>query len=351
MKKDIVIVILNWNGQKMLAQYLRTVENFSRTEADIVIADNASTDNSIDYLRHNHPNIRIIAFDKNWGFAEGYNLALQQLKDYKYYVLLNSDVKVTHHWLTPLVEFMDAHEEVAACQPKLLAMSNPDMFEYAGAAGGFLDKYGYPFCRGRIFDTTEMDTGQYNQNLNILWATGACLMIKSAAYWEAGGLDARFFAHSEEIDLCWRLRLLGMKIFCITDSIVYHVGGGTLPKGNPMKTFLNFRNNLTMLYKNLPDHELKHVMRIRFFLDYIAAFSTLILNQNFKDFQAILKARRAFKKWIPLFENDRKLIQESRKEKHIPERKGYSILWQYYVKKRRSFKDISKSRLIESIRI
>ena len=185
-----------------------------------------------------------------------------------------------------------------------------------------------------------MDTGQYDQNVSILWATGACLMIRSAAYWEAGGLDTRFFAHSEEIDLCWRLRLLGMKIFCITDSIVYHVGGGTLPQGNPTKTFLNFRNNLTMLYKNLPDNELKHVMKVRLVLDYIAAFSTLILNQNFKDFQAILKARRAFKKWIPLFEDDRKLIQKLCKEKHIPERKGYSILWQYYIKKRRTFTDI-----------
>ena len=321
MEKDIVIVILNWNGQKMMSEYLKNVEMYSRDEADIVVADNASTDDSLAYLRRAHPEVEIIEFDKNWGFAEGYNKALSRLRRYKYYILLNSDVKVTHHWLTPLAEFMDAHEEVAACQPKLLSMVEPDKFEYAGAAGGYLDKYGYPFCRGRIFDSVEPDGGQYDQNANILWATGACLMVRSNDYWQAGGLDARFFAHNEEIDFCWRLRLQGKRIYCITDSVVYHLGGGTLPKGNPMKTFLNFRNNLTMLYKNLPEKELKPVLRARWFLDYLAAFETLLLNRNFKDFVAIFKARRAFKKWLPQFEKDRENIQRQAVETTLPERK------------------------------
>ena len=337
MEKDIVIVILNWNGQKMMSEYLKNVEMYSRDEADIVVADNASTDDSLAYLRRAHLEVQIIEFDKNWGFAEGYNKALSRLRRYKYYILLNSDVKVTHHWLTPLAEFMDAHEEVAACQPKLLSMVEPDKFEYAGAAGGYLDKYGYPFCRGRIFDSVEPDGGQYDQNANILWATGACLMVRSNDYWQAGGLDARFFAHNEEIDFCWRLRLQGKKIYCITDSVVYHLGGGTLPKGNPMKTFLNFRNNLTMLYKNLPEKELKPVLRARWFLDYLAAFETLLLNRNFKDFVAIFKARRAFKKWLPQFEKDRENIQRQAVETTLPERKPYSILWQYYVNKIRVY--------------
>ena len=340
MKKDTAVVILNWNGHKMLAQYLKTVENYSRDEADVIVADNASTDGSLAYLRDNHPNVRTILFDKNWGFAEGYNKALDQLREYKYYVLLNSDVKVTHHWLTPLLEFMEAHDEVAACQPKLLSLLEPEKFEYAGAAGGYLDKYGYPFCRGRIFDKVEKDEGQYDQPINIMWATGACLLVRSADYWAAGGLDARFFAHNEEIDLCWRMRQRGKKIFCLTDSQVYHLGGGTLPKGNPMKTFLNFRNNLTMLYKNLPEAELKQVMRVRWFLDYLAAFATLILNRNYKDFVAIYKARKAFKKWLPEFEKDREAIQKACVEPIIPERTNYSILWQYHVKKVGRFEDL-----------
>ena len=214
--------------------------------------------------------VKQIALDRNWGFAEGYNKALGHI-DAEYYILLNSDIEVTHHWLTPLIEFMDAHPQVAACQPKLLSVFDHDQFEYAGASGGFIDRYGYPFCRGRIFQTVENDDGQYDDPCKIVWATGACLMIRSHDYWEAGGLNGRFFAHSEEIDLCWRLRSRGRDIYCVPDSQVYHVGGGTLPKNNPMKTFLNFRNNLTMLYKNLNDKDLKHVMRVRWWLDYLAA--------------------------------------------------------------------------------
>ena len=289
----VAIVILNWNGQKMLAKYLPNVIEYSRQDAEIWVADNSSSDGSMHLLETQFPQVKTIVLEQNFGFAEGYNRALKQI-DAEYYVLLNSDVEVSHHWLTPLIEFMDSHQQVAACQPKLLAEYDKDSFEYAGACGGFLDKYGYPFCRGRIFDTVERDNGQYDYQQEILWATGACMMIRSKDYWTAGGLDGRFFAHNEEIDLCWRLRLMGRKIYCIPESEVYHVGGGTLPKSNPMKTYLNFRNNLTMLYKNLSDTELAHVMRMRRFLDYLAAFETLVLNRNWGDFKAIFKARRAF---------------------------------------------------------
>ena len=335
----VAIVILNWNGAKMLAQYLPTVLNYSRDEATVYVADNASTDDSLELLRQKFPECRLIVLDKNWGFAEGYNKALAQIEA-TYYLLLNSDVEVTHHWLTPLIEFMDVHPEVAACQPKLLSVADKDMFEYAGASGGYLDRYGYPFCRGRLFDTVEEDNGQYDYACEILWATGAALMIRAKDYWDAGGLDSRFFAHNEEIDLCWRLRIRGRKIYCLPESYVYHVGGGTLPKGNPMKTFLNFRNNLTMLYKCLPDSELRHVMRWRWFLDYLAAFETLIVNRNWGDFCAIFRARRAFKRWRKDFEADRRAIQTSRQTEKIPEQRPFSLLWQYYAKGRKRFSDL-----------
>ena len=335
----VAIVILNWNGAKMLAQYMPTVLKYSRDEATVYVADNASTDDSLALLRRHYPECRIIVLDKNWGFAEGYNKALRQIEA-EYYLLLNSDIEVTHHWLTPLIEFMDVHHEVAACQPKLLSIYNKDMFEYAGASGGFLDRYGYPFCRGRIFDTVEEDLGQYDYQQEILWATGAALMIRSKDYWDCGGLDGRFFAHNEEIDLCWRLRIRGRKIYCLPESYVYHVGGGTLPKSNPMKTFLNFRNNLTMLYKCLPDGELQHVMRWRFFLDYLAAFQTLLMQGNVGDFLAIFRARRAFSRWRSDFVADRRQIQASRKTNEIPEQRSFSLLWQYYAKGRKVFSQL-----------
>lgn len=335
----VAIVILNWNGQKMLAKYLPNVIEYSRQDAEIWVADNSSSDGSMHLLETQFPQVKTIVLEQNFGFAEGYNRALKQI-DATYYVLLNSDVEVSHHWLTPLIEFMDSHQQVAACQPKLLAEYDKDSFEYAGACGGFLDKYGYPFCRGRIFDTVERDNGQYDYQQEILWATGACMMIRSKDYWIAGGLDGRFFAHNEEIDLCWRLRLMGRKIYCIPESEVYHVGGGTLPKSNPMKTYLNFRNNLTMLYKNLSDTELAHVMRMRRFLDYLAAFETLVLNRNWGDFKAIFKARRAFKAWKPEFDEDRRKIQASRVKEEIPQVYNLSIIWQYYAKGKKLFSQL-----------
>lgn len=335
----VAIVILNWNGKKMLWQYLPTVIKYSSQDAEVWVADNASTDGSMKLLAERFPSVKTLQLDRNYGFAEGYNKALSQI-DAEYYVLLNSDVEVVHHWLTPLIEYMDSHEDVAACQPKLLSEFHKDDFEYAGASGGYLDRYGYPFCRGRIFDTVESDNGQYDYTTDVLWATGACLFIRSKAYWDVGGLDGRFFAHCEEIDLCWRLRQRGWRIVCNPESEVYHVGGGTLPKSNPMKTFLNFRNNLTMLYKNLPDDELQSVMRVRCLLDWLAAFEMLLLKRNFGDFKAVIRGRRAFKRWKHDFDADRKKISDTRKVDPVPERKMFSILWRYYAKGQKKFSQL-----------
>lgn len=339
----VAIVILNWNGQSMLERYLGRVVEYSEDDAEIFVADNASTDGSVEWVESNFPQVKIITLDKNYGFAAGYNKALARI-DSTYYVLLNSDVEVTHHWLTPLVEEMDAHPEIAACQPKILSVANKDAFEYAGASGGYIDKFGYPFCRGRIFDTVEDDNGQYDNPQEVLWASGCCLMIRAEDYWGADGLDGRFFAHNEEIDLCWRLHQMGRKIYCFPDSKIYHVGGGTLPKNNPQKTFLNFRNNLTMLWKNLPEEELKTVMCWRCVLDYVAALWSLVSTRSLKDFKAIVRARQAFKQWRHEFDADR--CFEPRP--HVPGmgfadgRKSYSILWQYYVKGKKHFSDIEK---------
>ena len=329
------IVILNWNGERMLRTYLAGVEKY-KGDAEVFVADNASTDGSVSYLRESHPEVKLIILDKNNGFAEGYNKALRQI-DAEYYVLLNSDIRVTGYWLKPMVDFMDNHPEVAACQPKLLSESDHGSFEYAGASGGMIDRYGYPFCRGRIFDTVEKDNGQYDEPMEILWATGAALLIRSSDYWREEGLDGRFFAHNEEIDLCWRLSISGRKIYCLPMSHVYHVGGGTLPKGNPMKTFLNFRNNLTMLYKCLPDSELKKVMRMRCLLDYVAAFQMLLLGRNYGDFKAVIRGRRAFLKWKSDFADDRRRIQQGRRVGSEPGRLSVSILWQYYVRGKKTW--------------
>ena len=336
----LAIVILNWNGAEMMRRYLPSVLQYSRDEATVYVADNASTDDSLTLLREHFPEVRVIVLEKNWGFAEGYNRALAQI-DAEYYLLLNSDIEVTHHWLTPLIEYMDTHDDVAACQPKLLSIANRDQFEYAGASGGYLDRYGYPFCRGRLFETVEADNGQYDYPTDILWATGAALFVRARIYNKVGGLDARFFAHNEEIDMCWRIRLLGYRIVCLPESVVYHVGGGTLPKSNPMKTFLNFRNNLTMLYKCLPQSELRHVMRCRWWLDYLAAWEMLLLKRNLGDFRAVYRARRAFKQWRRQFDADRAAIQQQRgAETTVPEQRRFSLLWQYYVKGRKHFSDL-----------
>ena len=337
--KKVSVVILNWNGVGMLQKFLPGVIKYSQGEGvELCVADNGSTDESVVWLQTYCPDVRLIVLDKNYGFADGYNMALQQVEA-EYVVLLNSDVEVTPHWLDPLMEYMDAHPEVAACQPKIRSERNKALFEYAGASGGYLDKYGYPFCRGRIFDVVEEDKGQYDTIQSIFWATGAALFIRLKDYQKAGGLDGRFFAHMEEIDLCWRLRSRGRGIVCIPQSTVYHVGAATLKKENPRKTFLNFRNNLLMLYKNLPKKELKRVMFVRQVLDGVAALVFLLKGEK-EAARAVLQARKEFKRICPDFETSRAENMEKAVSAVIPERVDYSILWKYHAGRKKVFSSL-----------
>jgi GT2 family glycosyltransferase len=276
-----------------------------------------------------------IVFDGNYGFADGYNKAFEQI-DAEYAVLLNSDVEVTAGWLAPLVEFMDANPRVAACQPKLKAYHQRDEFEYAGAMGGYLDRYGYPYCRGRIFDTIEKDLGQYDADVPLLWATGACLVVRLPIYKGVGGLDGRFFAHMEEIDLCWRLRLRGHEVRSVASSVVYHVGGATLNAGHPRKTFLNFRNNLLMLYKNLPEGELRKVLFVRALLDYVAA-AMFLLKGEWGNVKAVFRARKEYRKLKTEFRDSREENLRKSVSMNVPERSRFSILWKYYIGRCRTF--------------
>ena len=336
MKKDISVVILNWNGSAMLQRFLPSVIRYSE-EAEIIVADNGSTDHSIDILREKFPSVRILPFRENYGFAEGYNRAIQQIET-PYVLLLNDDVEVTPHWLKPLLTFMNHHPEVAACQPKILSETNREVFEYAGACGGFIDHLGYPYCRGRIFNHVEKDRGQYDQVCPIFWATGAALLVRTDVFRKEGGLDKRFFAHMEEIDFCWRLRSRNYGIYCIPQSTVYHVGGGTLPKSHPRKTFLNFRNNLLMLYKNLPEERLNYTLRIRYLLDLIAALKMLLSGQA-KESMAIVKALRTFFKIRHDFDRDSKENLQKQQLKDIPEMRNESLLVAFYLKKKKKFED------------
>ena len=335
--KDIAIVILNWNGAEMMRRFLPSVVENSM-EADIVVIDNGSTDDSLQYLETEMPNVRRIVLDKNYGFAEGYHLGLAKVEA-KYFLLLNSDVEVHKGWLKPMITYMEAHPEVAACQPKLLCQWAPEKFEYAGASGGFIDALGYPYCRGRVFGTVEKDNGQYDDIVPVMWATGAALMIRSSDYWDVGGLDGRFFAHQEEIDLCWRLRSRGRGIVVIPQSVAYHLGGGTLPQGNPHKDYLNFRNNLLLLYKNLPEERLKSVMRIRWWLDALASVQFLLKGQT-GSFKAVWRARRDFHKIRPDFDKDRRENLQRTILSPIPEQATFSLLWQYYIKGRKTWKQL-----------
>ena len=335
--KKIAIVILNWNGADMMRRFLPSVVSNS-PEADIVVVDNGSTDDSLPYLEAEMPEVRIVTLDKNYGFAEGYHRGLRQVEA-EYYLLLNSDVEVHEGWLQPMLAYMDAHPEVAACQPKLLCQWAPEMFEYAGASGGFVDALGYPYCRGRLFGTVEKDLGQYDDIVPVLWATGAALMIRSRDYWEVGGLDGRFFAHQEEIDLCWRLRSRGRGIVCVPQSVAYHLGGGTLPQGNPRKDYLNFRNNLLLLYKNLPDNRLHTVMRWRLWLDMLASVRFL-LGRQWGSFRAVWRGRRDFRRMRPEFERDRAENLRKTVLSPVPEQSAFSLLWQYYVKGKKTWKQL-----------
>lgn len=335
----IAVVILNWNGCDMLRSFLPSVVRFSEADGGVVyVADNGSTDDSVEMLRREFPTVRLILLEENHGFADGYNLALQQVSA-EYVVLLNSDVEVTEHWLAPLATYMDIHPEVAACQPKIRSWRQKDQFEYAGAAGGFIDRYGYPFCRGRIMGVVEADNNQYNTTISVFWATGAAFFIRLEDYREAGGLDGRFFAHMEEIDLCWRLRSRGRWLACVPQSVVYHVGGATLKKENPRKTFLNFRNNLVMLYKNLPARELAPVMRVRAILDYVAALSFLLKGQ-FPNAWAVVRARRAYVALRPSFTAAREENLKKTCLSLIPERTKNSILAQFYLHRKKFFSQL-----------
>lgn len=334
------VVILNWNGCGMLRSFLPSVVRWSGgDDVEVCVADNGSTDDSVKMLRQEFPSVRLILLTENHGFAEGYNQALQQVEA-EYVVLLNSDVEVTEGWLPPLISYMDIHPEVAACQPKLRSERQRTFFEYAGAAGGFLDWYGYPFCRGRVMEVVEEDRGQYEDIVPVFWATGAALFIRRQDYLEAGGLDRRFFAHMEEIDLCWRLRARGRQIVYIPQSVVYHVGGATLKKENPRKTFLNFRNNLVMLYKNLPERDLKPVMRMRVLFDCIAVI-VFILKGQIPNAFSVISARKEYRKLRQSFAEARKENLQKSISFPIPERIKISILWQFYVRKRRRFSQLS----------
>ncbi|OAV67019.1 dTDP-Rha:alpha-D-GlcNAc-pyrophosphate polyprenol, alpha-3-L-rhamnosyltransferase [Bacteroidales bacterium Barb6] len=336
--KTVSIVILNWNGRVLLEKFLPSVLAHSSAErADVVVADNGSTDDSVALLRASFPSVKLIPLDKNYGFAEGYNKALEQIES-EYVVLLNSDVEVTAGWLDAPLSVLDGDPSVACVQPKILSERQRDCFEYAGAAGGYMDKYGYPFCRGRILHIVEKDEGQYDTQADILWASGACLFVRTAVYREAGGLDVRFFAHQEEIDMCWRLRCRGYRLVCAPRSAVYHVGGATLHAESPRKTFLNFRNNLLMLYKNLPERDLKPVMRRRFWLDYLAAANYLLTGHR-ANAKAVYDARRAFFALQPLYaavrrENLEKTVSP------VPELMNGSILYCFYIKGRKRYAEL-----------
>lgn len=299
-KSEVAVVILNWNGERFLDEYLPSVvANTPSGIADVIVADNGSTDGSLKLLADKFPTVKVVAFDKNYGFAEGYNKAIAETR-YRYTVLLNSDVIVREDWLTPLYDFMVAHSEAGAVQPKIRSLQEPELFEYAGAAGGYLDRNGYPYCRGRIFSTVEKDSGQYDEPVQVFWATGAALMVDTELYLDLGGLDKEFFAHMEEIDFCWRVHLAGRQVWAVPSSTVYHLGGGSLPASNPRKTYLNFRNSLVMLYKNLPTATRGRRLTVRRLLDTVA-WAKFVATFDFGNAAAIVRAHRDFRRMKKLY--------------------------------------------------
>ena len=325
------VVILNWNGKKMLERFLPSVTAHTTGDTEVVIADNGSTDDSLAFLASEYPTLRVIALDTNYGFAEGYNRALAQIEA-DCYVLLNDDVEVTPGWIEPVVAQLERNPQTAVCQPKLLMYDQRDTFEYAGGAGGFIDKYGYPFCRGRVFGNVEKDRGQYDDVIDIFWATGAAMFVRSDVYHLMEGLDGDFFAHMEEIDFCWRIKNLGYKIKVNPASVVYHIGGGTLPKNNSYKTFLNFRNSLYLLIKNLPDERVRKTLILRFFLDQVAAFSFLAQG-HFKDFTAVYKALYTVARTYKQFQAKRNTFPKLAFQDCYPE----SVVKLHYLKRKKIF--------------
>lgn len=335
--KRTAVVILNWNGKKFLEQFLGSVVSNSGPAARIIVADNASTDGSLDLLEREFPFVERIVMKENTGFTGGYNRALKQV-DAEYYVLLNSDIEVTPGWLDPIIQFMDAHPKVAACQPKILDYYRRELFEYAGAAGGYLDRLGFPYCRGRIFGTLEKDNHQYDDVRPVFWATGACMIVRAATYHAVGGLDERFFAHMEEIDLCWKLHRAGFEVYSFPASVIYHVGGGTLSRKNPRKTYLNFRNNLLMLENNLVRKEFSKIYRRRVVLDCIAA-AKFFLSGGRKDASAVLRAHLDFRR---IRNSSSDFSTKHPKSTSIKSFEGgaFSILFQYYLYGRKRFSSL-----------
>ncbi|MBI3503023.1 MAG: glycosyltransferase family 2 protein [Bacteroidetes bacterium] len=338
----LAIAILNWNGKTLLEKFLPDIIKYSEPLAGVFVIDNASSDDSIKFLSEKFPSVKIIRNEKNHGFAKGYNEGLKKI-DADFFLLLNSDVQVTENWLEPLVALMQ-NEQIAACQPKLLNYHVRDEFEYAGGAGGFIDKYGYPFCRGRIFNSFEKDEGQYNDTREVFWASGACLFIRSKVFYEAGELDEDFFAHMEEIDLCWRIRNLGYKIFYCSESVVYHVGAGTLAKENPKKTFYNFRNNLLMLVKNHASEYFFIKLKFRCVLDGIAALRFFLLQGEFIHFWAVLKAHLSYYSLFFKMLRKRNAIKKNIKQYATGCVYRRSIVWDYFIKKKNKFSELEKER-------
>ena len=333
--KQVAVIILNWNGAELMRKYLPSVvANTNADIADVIVADNGSTDNSLDVLTREFPTVQVIKLDRNYGFAEGYNRAIAQV-EHPYTVLLNSDVRTPEAWLDPLLDYMEANPDVGAVQPKLLhdnGEGGKETFDYAGAAGGYIDCHGYPYCRGRIFDCVEDDNGQYdNITPSIVWASGACLMVRTDLYRTAGGLDKDFFAHMEEIDLCWRIHLCGSDVRMVPTSRVYHLGGASLAYGNPRKTYLNFRNNLLLMHKNLPAGESRRILLVRRLLDTLA-FAMALAKFHWGDAKAIIKAHNDFRKMRGNYTRhpDRNLLRE------MPECRC-NIITDYYLRRRKVF--------------
>ena len=336
---NIAIVILNWNGLHFLQQFLPTVNKYSG-DAQIIVADNCSTDDSIQWLRTNYPAVRLIEMDQNRGFAGGYNTALK-LVETDYYVLLNSDVEVTENWIQPIVNLMESDSSIAACQPKILSYHRRNFFEHAGASGGFIDYLGYPFCRGRIYNYVEEDKGQYDNRIEVFWATGACMFVRASVFKLLNGFDEDFFAHMEEIDLCWRMRYAGYKIMVEPASVMYHVGGGTLPKSNPRKTYYNFRNNLMMIHKNLPSDKLWWVLFLRLLLDGLAGIKFLA-GGHVRDCLSIIKAHFYF---YNNYSHRKKIrLKEMQNIKNMNVRGIYlkSIVTSYYISGKKCFSQLSE---------
>jgi GT2 family glycosyltransferase len=339
----VAVVILNWNGQDFLRRFLPSVLAHS-DGAQVIVVDNASTDDSVVFLQREFPAVQLILNTTNLGFCEGYNTGLGQLgPEFKYYVLLNSDVEVTPGWLLPLREQLEQNPRIASCQPKIRQYSQDatqrQLFEYAGGGGGYLDRLGYPFCRGRLFDTLETDQGQYNDARPVAWATGACMLVRATAWHQLGGLEPRFFAHMEEIDLCWRLQNAGYEVWYHADSEVYHVGGGTLHKSNPRKTYLNFRNGLALVYMNTHEAELASTMATRLILDWVAALR-LLTQGNLADFRAILRAHWHFLQQLSYWrQRRRKAPPVLRTSDRTGVYQG-SLVWAYFGKGKRKFSEL-----------